>query len=94
MVDKFGVEDAGGTIVIHMFGAYFGLAATKMMGKPKDAAGAEGTNATSDVLSLVGTTFLWLYWPSFNGGGFTAASTVTLTASDGSKTTAKETAVE
>ena len=74
-VDMFGLEDAGGTIVIHMFGAYFGLAATKVMGKPKDAIGAEGTNATSDVLSLIGTVFLWLYWPSFNGGGFTGSPT-------------------
>merc|ERR1719378_1161167 len=72
--DQFGLEDAGGTIVIHLFGAYFGLAATKVMGKPKDALGAEATNTTSDILSLIGTTFLWLYWPSFNGGGYTGGA--------------------
>ena len=74
-LDKIGVEDAGGSILVHMFGAYFGLAAARVLGQPKDKANLEGTSATSDILSLVGTVFLWLYWPSFNGGALTGDTT-------------------
>lgn len=66
----FGVVDlvdAGGTINIHMFGAYFGLAVAFVLGKPKHTTDVEGGHV-ADLFSLVGTTFLWLYWPSFNGG--------------------------
>jgi len=68
----FKVEDAGGTIVIHVFGAYFGLAVAKVLGPPKDQANLNSTSGISDILSLVGTIFLWLFWPSFNGGAFTS----------------------
>ena len=55
-------------MTIHMFGAYFGLACSKMLGpeKPETASKAEATQI-SDILSLVGTTLLWVYWPSFVG---------------------------
>jgi ammonium transporter Rh len=62
-----------------MFGAYFGLAASYTLGKPgvghihksmhhltiMDE--SEASNI-SDLFSLVGTIFLWIYWPSFVGG--------------------------
>merc|ERR1719487_1862705 len=59
--------DVGGIIQIHMFGAYFGLAASYILGKPSKGTEHE-TNIVSDILSLIGTLFLWIYWPSFSGG--------------------------
>lgn len=61
-------EDVGGTITIHMFGAFFGLAASKALGpQNKDSASNNSASRVSDVFSLVGTTLLWVYWPSFVG---------------------------
>lgn len=50
-----------------MFGAYFGLAVAYMIGKPTAATDTEGGHI-ADLFSLIGTIFLWIYWPSFNGG--------------------------
>lgn len=60
----FDIQDAGGTIIIHMFGAIFGLAASRAIGKPTDTT-HEKASYISDIFSLIGTVFLWLYWPSF-----------------------------
>ena len=64
----FNAEDVGGTLTIHMFGAFFGLAASYALG-PQEKASASNNAASrvSDVFSLVGTTLLWVYWPSFVG---------------------------
>jgi ammonium transporter Rh len=59
------ITDVGGSITIHVFGAYFGLAVSAMLGKPTN----EKDNKSmyhSDLFSMIGTLFLWLYWPSFN----------------------------
>jgi ammonium transporter Rh len=61
------IADCGGTIIIHVFGAYFGLFCSTVLGAPKDAS-LNASSYTSDIFSLVGTVFLWLFWPSFVAG--------------------------
>merc|ERR1712130_307992 len=74
MGGAIGTTDMGGTIFIHLFGAYFGLAASWIMIPNNQlhlqknlSEGQDSATYVSDLFSLVGTVFLWLYWPSFNG---------------------------
>jgi ammonium transporter Rh len=69
------IADLGGSMVIHMFGAWFGLTLS-MVCKKEAAFGNSNVGAvyTSDLFAVVGTLFLWLFWPSFNaalGSGVT-----------------------
>merc|ERR1712242_31437 len=63
---KIGVLDIGGSIVVHVFGAYFGLAASWVLTKkswkddPQNAAVYH-----SDLFAMIGTIFLFVFWPSF-----------------------------
>jgi len=62
-------EDIGGSIVIHMFGAYFGLTVAWILSKGVNIKpGFEFCSSThkSDTFAMIGTLFLWMYWPSFN----------------------------
>jgi len=61
-------QDAGGTVVIHMFGCYFALAASFILGVPpkEQIEKFEKASRHSDVFSLLGTLFLWILWPAFN----------------------------
>jgi len=59
--------DIGGGMVIHLFGAYFGLAVTWFLTNPHTRGHEDNTSCySSDIFSLLGTLFLWIMWPSFN----------------------------
>ncbi|CAN9512338.1 unnamed protein product [Ophioblennius macclurei] len=62
------INDAGGSILIHLFACYFGLGVTFMLYRPKlnEGHSKEITSYQSDILSVMGTLFLWVFWPSFN----------------------------
>lgn len=61
------VTDVGGSMVIHTFGAFFGLSVSLIL-SPKKSSEAKhlGEGYTNNLIAMVGTLFLWLYWPSFN----------------------------
>ena len=60
----------GGAMYVHVFGAYFGLATSYFFRpgnaiKDRDGRGEGGYNST--MIALLGSVFLFVYWPSFNG---------------------------
>merc|ERR1719162_2111927 len=58
-VAKIGTLDVGGSLVIHAFGAYFGLAASFVL-TPSQAVGHEKneSNYNTDIFAMIGTVFL------------------------------------
>ena len=59
--------DMGGSMFVHVFGAYFGLAVSRVMNEMNHRnRPTEGSDYKSDMFSMIGTIFLWIYWPSFN----------------------------
>lgn len=60
-----GFLDTGGSIVIHAFGAYFGLGiVANTLDKFKNDATCENDPITNQ-FSLLGSMILWIFWPSF-----------------------------
>jgi ammonium transporter Rh len=60
-----GFVDSAGSIVIHAFGAYFGLGlAVALTGKQQRDLEVPSDD-TSDRFSMIGSMVLWLFWPSF-----------------------------
>jgi ammonium transporter Rh len=66
------ISDVGGSMVIHLFGAVFGLTVSWIqMRNPLYRSCAYNNENNSagyhaDIFSMVGTIFLWLFWPTFN----------------------------
>lgn len=64
-------------MTIHVFGAYFGLAASYFFQNKKaldETSGRQTFNYYSNVIAMVGTTFLFTLWPSFNAALGTTGS--------------------
>ena len=60
-----GFLDTGGSIVIHSFGAYFGLGVVaNTLARFKNDAECEN-NPISNQFCLLGSMILWIFWPSF-----------------------------
>ncbi|XP_046352987.2 ammonium transporter Rh type A-like [Haliotis rufescens] len=66
-VTMFRVVDVGGSMFVHAFGAYFGLTIARVLySEDIERSTKEGSVYHSDLFSMIGTVFLWLFWPSFN----------------------------
>ncbi|NXH44798.1 RHL protein, partial [Dicaeum eximium] len=51
---------------VHLFGAYFGLALTSRFPGPPPGLDKSRSTPKSDLFSVLGTVFVWVFWPSFN----------------------------
>ena len=68
-IDLLKITDLGGAIIVHTFACIFGLAVARCLFKPtRKNHNLEESNYVSDTFALIGTVFLWCYWPSFNAG--------------------------
>lgn len=57
--------DTGGSIVIHAFGALFGIGVALVMTNKEEYVAPIESDDTSDRFSMLGSMVLWVFWPSF-----------------------------
>ncbi len=60
-----GFQDTAGSMVIHAFGAYFGLAMSIVLTTAYQRSKPIVSDHTSDRFAMLGSVVLWLFWPSF-----------------------------
>jgi len=67
LMDIFQVVDIGGSMVIHTFGAFFGLSCCVFYSSDRynTPIKCHGSYLTT-LIAFIGTIFLFCYWPSFN----------------------------
>uniref|UniRef100_A0AAX7U0H8 Ammonium transporter AmtB-like domain-containing protein n=1 Tax=Astatotilapia calliptera TaxID=8154 RepID=A0AAX7U0H8_ASTCA len=68
LLSLLGTRDAGGSMTIHTFGAYFGLMVARVLYRPElDKSKHKNSSVYhSDMFAMIGTLYLWMFWPSFN----------------------------
>ncbi|KAI3364220.1 hypothetical protein L3Q82_011020 [Scortum barcoo] len=68
VVEYLKANDVGASMIIHAYGAYFGLAVARVLYRPGLRNGHENDGSVyhSDMFAMIGTVFLWMFWPSFN----------------------------
>jgi ammonium transporter Rh len=62
---KSGFADTGGSIVIHAFGALFGVGAAISLTPSETIDKPITSDDSSDRFSMIGSMVLWVFWPSF-----------------------------
>jgi ammonium transporter Rh len=60
-----GYQDTAGSVIIHAFGAYFGLGLSLALTTARQRLQPIESDATSDRFAMLGSMVLWLFWPSF-----------------------------
>jgi ammonium transporter Rh len=60
-----GFVDSAGSIIIHAFGAYFGLGLAVALTQEKHREKNIPSDASSNRFAMIGSMVLWLFWPSF-----------------------------
>ena len=67
LLAEFLTVDTGGGFLLHMFGCYFGLAASLVYAPPHGFNHSLNTTGyAANIYALAGTMFLWIGWPCFN----------------------------
>jgi ammonium transporter Rh len=65
LIPKGLLIDTGGSIVIHQFGAYFGLGVIVRMTTREEFGTRIESDKVSNQFSMLGSMVLWVFWPSF-----------------------------
>ncbi|NXA43453.1 RHBGB protein, partial [Eudromia elegans] len=75
LLHLMGVRDSGGSLTVHTFGAYFGLALSwsSREHRAHRTEQQRDTGHPPDVLAAVGTVCLWIFWPGFVSATVAAA---------------------
>ncbi|KAM4795764.1 blood group Rh(CE) polypeptide [Rhinophrynus dorsalis] len=70
MASQLMIEKQVSMIHAHIFGAYFGLAVSWLTTPPTLSneinKEKEKSESTSELFSMLGTLFMWMFWPSYN----------------------------
>ncbi|PKK17689.1 Rh family, B glycoprotein [Columba livia] len=68
LLSLMGVSDSGGSLTVHTFGAYFGLMVSRILHQSQmdERKEQQDVGPLSDVFAVVGTIYLWIFWPSFS----------------------------
>ncbi|NWI95168.1 RHBGB protein, partial [Pitta sordida] len=68
LLSLMAVSDSGRSLTVHVFGAYFGLMVSRILHQPhvdKKREEQQDTRQQPEVFAVVGTIYLWIFWPSF-----------------------------
>ncbi|XP_046636817.1 ammonium transporter Rh type B-like isoform X2 [Daphnia pulicaria] len=66
-LDILQISDVGVSMLVHVFAAYFGLTVSCVLRKNRpERETVSITLPTSDLFAVIGTMFLWLFWPTLN----------------------------